>query len=185
MENRQLFIHVMDELQARVASTDEYTLLGAGRLLRQLLLDATPLVDAVVGDQPIKLTDFPGPPKTKYEIGDYTPLSAPETIWSCVLDDFDPEYGLEWRHLHGGLGYHRKYAIELLKHGSVRGVPRRSRRRGRPQTYDARVIGALRVVAESASWICGKRLAPGLADLVLLKSPSTGHRPKCRTSAAS
>jgi hypothetical protein len=61
--------------------------------------------------------------------------------------------------------YHRKYAIELLKHGSVKSGPKR-RRRGRPQTYDSRVIGALRVVAEASGWICGKRLAPGLADLV-------------------
>src|ERR1019366_8756797 len=39
-------------------------------------------------------------------------------------------------------------------------------RRGRPQTYDSRVIGALRVAADASGWICGKRLAPGLADLV-------------------
>jgi hypothetical protein len=38
--------------------------------------------------------------------------------------------------------YRRKYAIELLKHGSVRSGPRRTRRRGRPRTYDARVNGA-------------------------------------------
>jgi hypothetical protein len=37
--------------------------------------------------------------------------------------------------------YHRKYAIALLKHGSVKSGPRRSQRRGRPPSYDARVIG--------------------------------------------
>ena len=63
-------------------------------------------------------------------------------------------------------GYHRKYAIGLLKRGAVKGGPSFRRRRGRPPTYDARVIGALRVAAEAASWICGKRLAPALTELV-------------------
>ena len=37
---------------------------------------------------------------------------------------------------------------------------------GRPRRYDAVVIGALREVAEASDWLCGKRLAPFLAELV-------------------
>jgi hypothetical protein len=64
-------------------------------------------------------------------------------------------------------GYHRKAAVRLLRHG----VPgdtggQRKRRGGRPREYSAVVIGALRVAAEASGWICGKRLAPFLGELV-------------------
>lgn len=62
-------------------------------------------------------------------------------------------------------GYHRKYALTLLRQG----VPRKRpslRRRGRPPTYSTQVIAALQVAAEATGWICGKRLAPFLAELV-------------------
>lgn len=62
-------------------------------------------------------------------------------------------------------GYHRKYASRLLRWGAAdRGTGRR--KRGRPQTYDALVVGALQTVAEATSWICGKRLAPVLPETV-------------------
>ena len=60
-------------------------------------------------------------------------------------------------------GYHRKRASVLLRHGPPRA---RAGRGGRPQVYSSVVIGALRVVAEASDWLCGKRLAPFLPDLV-------------------
>lgn len=62
-------------------------------------------------------------------------------------------------------GCHRKYACGLLKYGPP--DPRvRSRKRGRPVLYGPAVLSALAVAAEAASWICGKRLAPFMAELV-------------------
>lgn len=60
-------------------------------------------------------------------------------------------------------GYHRKRAVHLLRHGPP---PARAGRGGRPRTYSAVVVGALRVVAEESNWLCGKRLAPFLEELV-------------------
>ncbi len=61
--------------------------------------------------------------------------------------------------------YHRKYAIALLRHGPPRGVYRVSAG-GHPLVYGPRVVGALMVAAEATGWICGKRLAPFMAELV-------------------
>lgn len=61
-------------------------------------------------------------------------------------------------------GYGRKWAIELLRAGPPAS---RAGHGGRPRKYSSIVIGALRVVAESSDWLCGKRLAPFLAELVL------------------
>jgi Integrase core domain len=60
-------------------------------------------------------------------------------------------------------GYHRKHAIRLLRDGPP---PQRSGHGGRARVYSAVVIGALRVCAEASGWLCGKRLAPFLAELV-------------------
>jgi len=62
-------------------------------------------------------------------------------------------------------GYHRKYALSLLRHGVPARRPRLERR-GRPITYSPRVIAALTVAAEATGWICGKRLAPFLPELL-------------------
>jgi hypothetical protein len=62
-------------------------------------------------------------------------------------------------------GYHRKYAMTVLRWGTTRRGPR-SRGPGRPRTYNPLVIGALRTVAEATDWICGKRMAPVLPELV-------------------
>lgn len=62
-------------------------------------------------------------------------------------------------------GYHRKYAVGVLRQGpraAVAGVGRR----GRLPVYGVEVLGALRVAAQATGWICGKRLAPALAELV-------------------
>jgi hypothetical protein len=60
-------------------------------------------------------------------------------------------------------GYHRKWAIGLLRHGPP---PARSGRGGRPRAYSAVVVGALRTVWEASGELCGKRLAPFLPELV-------------------
>lgn len=62
-------------------------------------------------------------------------------------------------------GYHRKYALTLLRQGVPRQRPS-LRRRGRPPAYSSHVIAALQVAAEATGWICGKRLAPFLPELV-------------------
>ena len=60
-------------------------------------------------------------------------------------------------------GYHRKAAIRLLRHGPP---PPRRGHGGRPRQYSSVVVGALRVAAEVSGWLCGKRLAPFLEELV-------------------
>ncbi len=61
-------------------------------------------------------------------------------------------------------GYHRKWAIRLLRNGPPK--PRKGRG-GRPRVYSSVVVGALRRVAEESGWLCGKRLAPFLEELVI------------------
>ena len=60
-------------------------------------------------------------------------------------------------------GYHRKAAIRLLRQGPP---PPRQGHGGRPRAYSSVVVGALRVAAEVSGWLCGKRLAPFLVELV-------------------
>src|ERR1043165_5051658 len=59
-------------------------------------------------------------------------------------------------------GYHRKWAVGLLRQGP----PARRGRGGGPQGYSAVVVGALRQVWEASGALCGKRLAPFLDELV-------------------
>jgi hypothetical protein len=62
-------------------------------------------------------------------------------------------------------GYDRVYAGALLRHGPpVRGGS--IRRAGRPSAYRPRVAAALEVCAGAVGWICGKRLAAILPELV-------------------
>src|SRR5712692_9933749 len=59
-------------------------------------------------------------------------------------------------------GYHRKSAIRLLRQ-----PPRPSRpRRGRPRLYGPLVTQALRQIWEASDYLCSKRLAPFLPELV-------------------
>jgi hypothetical protein len=60
-------------------------------------------------------------------------------------------------------GYHRKSAIRLLHQANT---PRVNKKRGRPRTYGATLVGALRVVWEAADRLCSKRLRPFLPELV-------------------
>lgn len=60
-------------------------------------------------------------------------------------------------------GYHRKYAIHLLRHPpKVRSKQRRPRRR----TYMGDVVVALEQIWRVANGICGKRLTPVMAEYV-------------------
>jgi hypothetical protein len=61
-------------------------------------------------------------------------------------------------------GYHRKYAIQVLRHPPRREGPRR--RRPRPRKYDGRVVAALEQVWQTANGICAKRLVPALKPFV-------------------
>lgn len=61
-------------------------------------------------------------------------------------------------------GYHRKYALTLL--GGAATAEQRRRGGGRPAVYGLDVLEGLRVAAEATGWICGKRLAPILPELV-------------------
>lgn len=60
-------------------------------------------------------------------------------------------------------GYHRKYAMRLLKHGRGR---RGWERRGRKRVYTGQVISTLVTVWEVCDCICGKRLQPFLPEIV-------------------
>ncbi len=64
-------------------------------------------------------------------------------------------------------GYHRKSAIRLLgvgPEGERKGGSKE--RRGRPHQYQPEVMSALRIVWESADWICSQRLRPFLPKLL-------------------
>ena len=81
-------------------------------------------------------------------------------------------------------GYHRRHALRVLRHGrfpaptlvALQGKPgaaaaaaargSRAVSGGRPRVYSSVVVGALRVAAEASGWLCGKRLAPFLPELV-------------------
>lgn len=60
-------------------------------------------------------------------------------------------------------GYHRKYAIRILKHGR----PRRSNKKhGLPKVYHGEVVVALEQIWEVCGRICSKRLHPFLPEMV-------------------
>ncbi len=60
-------------------------------------------------------------------------------------------------------GYHRKYAIRILKHGP----PRQSgKKHGFPKVYQGEVVVALEQIWEVCGRICSKRLHPFLPEMV-------------------
>ncbi len=60
-------------------------------------------------------------------------------------------------------GYHRKYAIHLLKNGPPR---RRSRPRRSRSPYTAEVVAALVQVWAANGYLCAKRLQPFMGELL-------------------
>jgi len=60
-------------------------------------------------------------------------------------------------------GYHRKYAIRLLRHGPG---PRAMKKKGRPKKYDGEVVDALIEIWEICGRICSKRLKPFLPEII-------------------
>ena len=93
-------------------------------------------------------------------------------------------------------GYHRWYAVGLLRgHGRPPGGQRgraQARPRRRPRVYDAAVLAALRQVWVIMDCICGKRLAAVLPEMItvlerhgeLELAPATRQK-LCAISAAS
>jgi Integrase core domain len=61
-------------------------------------------------------------------------------------------------------GYHRKYAVGLLR--ASPGPQAANHGGGRPRFYGSAVVAALSVAAEATGGICGKRLVAALPDLV-------------------
>ena len=87
-------------------------------------------------------------------------------------------------------GYARRYAQRLLRQGTPYAGPR-LRRAGRARQYGAEVTQALEVAAEATGWICGKRLAPVLAELIpaleqegALRLDAATRAAVCRVGAA-
>jgi IS30 family transposase len=60
-------------------------------------------------------------------------------------------------------GYHRKYAIRILKHGAK---PKGLKKKGRQKVYQGEVVQALSWIWEICGRICSKRLKPFLPEIV-------------------
>jgi hypothetical protein len=77
-------------------------------------------------------------------------LKAKKAQKQKILDEFT-----------AATGYHRKYAVRLLKHGYP---PRKSKPKGRSAIYRAEVVQALEQIWEIYGRICSKRLHPYLPE---------------------
>jgi hypothetical protein len=83
---------------------------------------------------------------------------ANKKLKQTILDEFT-----------ASTGYHRKYAIGLLKHyhpKTTKTKRRRSPRRSQPRQYTEDVQQALVTVWKAANQICSKRLVPFLPEFV-------------------
>ena len=79
-------------------------------------------------------------------------LKAKKSKKKAMLDEFV-----------AATGYHRKYAIRILKHGR----PRRSgKKHGLPKIYQGEGVVALEQIWEICGRICSKRLHPFLPEMV-------------------
>lgn len=79
-------------------------------------------------------------------------LKAGKTEKIKILDEFT-----------AATGYHRKYAIKLLKHGLKR---KGNRKAGRKKVYQGEVVAVLEKIWETCGKICSKRLHPFLPEIV-------------------
>ena len=79
-----LFLKTLGDLEERIASQDEYEILGASALIRKLLIDDHPLVDQVNREHGVKLT-FAITAARKM------PDGIPEPMVFSVLDGIDPD----------------------------------------------------------------------------------------------
>lgn len=77
-------------------------------------------------------------------------LKASKSEKKKILDEFT-----------ANTGYHRKYAIRILKHGYKRGLPKP---KGRTAIYRGEVVKALEQIWEVYGRICSKRLHPYLPE---------------------
>lgn len=60
-------------------------------------------------------------------------------------------------------GYHRKYAIRILKHGRK---PKGVKKKGRQKIYQGEVVEGLKKIWETCDRICSKRLQPYMPEIV-------------------
>jgi len=70
-------------------------------------------------------------------------------------------------------GYHRKYAIRILKHGPK---PKGLKKKGRQKVYQGEVVQALTRVWEICGRICSKRLKPFLPEITSKTTVTAGIR---------
>ncbi len=80
----KLFLDTLSDLEKRVASQDDYEVLGASALIRKLLLDEHPLVDQVNREYRIKLSFAVTAPRQ-------LPAGLPEPTFFSVQDGIDPD----------------------------------------------------------------------------------------------
>jgi hypothetical protein len=81
-------------------------------------------------------------------------LKAKKTDKQRILDEFV-----------AATGYHRKYAIRILKHGpQAKGL----RKKGRRKEYQGEVVTVLTQIWEICGRICSKRLKPFLPEIVVV-----------------
>jgi hypothetical protein len=82
----ELFIHTLDDLEQRIASTDEYVVLMGAALLRKLLADGGRLIDQVNRAHHLKL---------RFRISDVSPFEqmilADNPVFWSIEDALDPE----------------------------------------------------------------------------------------------
>ena len=79
-------------------------------------------------------------------------LKANKRVKVHILDEFC-----------AATGYHRKYAIRLLKHGPP---ARKLKKTGRPKMYQGEVVTALTQIWEICGRICSRRLHPFLPEII-------------------
>ena len=77
-------------------------------------------------------------------------------------------------------GYHRKYAIRILKQGSLRKHPKK---RGRRKVYQGEVVVVLEQIWEICGRICSKRLHPFLPEMVRVLERTGDLRISAETKA--